>query len=139
MRRRLLDQLERNLTSGLRHDAKRAGVSEATARILLSLAADDALPMGRIASRIGRDPSTATRFVDRATEQGLVVRVPGLDRRRRLLKLTPEGEALKDRLLRLRRARAERVGPAVQAETGLGEDQVEWFLDALVRALLSGQ
>ena len=139
MRRRLMDDLERHLAEGLRDDARRSGLTEASARVLLSVEPGEAVPMGEVAARIGRDPSTATRFADRAGSEGLVVRVPGLDRRRRLLQLTPDGETSRERLLRLRRDRAQAIAPAVQARTGLGEEQVEWFLDALVRALLPSE
>jgi len=134
--RRLLDDLERHLAEGLRADARRAGLDEAAARILLAVEPGEAVPMGDLSLRISRDPSTTTRFVDRAVKAGLVTRAPGLDRRRRLLELTPDGDLLRERLVRLRQSRAEALPPAVQAKTGLGEGEVEWFLDALMRALL---
>ncbi len=130
-----LEDVERRLAEGLRQDARRAEVTEATARLLLALERTDALPMGEVAARIGRDPSTTTRFADRAAREGLVVRERGLDRRRRLLRLTPEGGAARERLLRLRHERAQRTARAMQDAVGLDADQVEWFLQALARAL----
>lgn len=135
MRSRLLDDLERLLARGLKADARHAGSTEATARILLVLSPGEAVPMGDVADRVGRDASTATRFVDRAVVAGLARREPGLDRRRRLASLTAEGEAVRSRLLALRSARAAALPGAVRARTGLGEAEVEWFLDALVDAL----
>ena len=130
-----LDELERGLALGFRHDARRADLSEATARLLLALAPGEALPMREVALRMGRDPSTATRFTDRAEREGLVQRAPGLDRRRRLVGLTPEGLAARDRLLRLRRARAERTARRIRDAVGLDAEQVEWFVQTLERAL----
>ena len=66
----LLDELERLLTLALRRDAAEVGVSEATARVLLALESEAEVPMSDVAVRIGRTPSTATRFVDRAVADG---------------------------------------------------------------------
>lgn len=135
MRERLLLDLERHLTAGLQADARRAGVTEATARVLLALDPAGGLPMGTVARRLGRDPSTATRFVDRAATRGLVARNPGVDRRRRLAVLTAAGTELRERLLALRSARARALPGHVQAQTGLGEGEVGWFLEVLADAL----
>ena len=135
MRSRLLDDLERLLAGGLRADAVRAGLPEAVARVLLAVTPEEEVPMGELARRVGRDPSTTTRFVDKAAAAGLVRREPGLDRRRRLMLLTPEGREAQERLARLRAARAEALPAEMQARTGLGEDEVEWFLQALVPSL----
>ena len=91
--------------------------------------------MTELAARIGRSPSTTTRFADRADRAGLLRREPGLDRRRRLAGLTPAGTQARDRLVRLRATRADALPRAVQLRTGLGPDEVEWFLDSLVHAL----
>ncbi|MFV1958712.1 MAG: MarR family winged helix-turn-helix transcriptional regulator [Planctomycetota bacterium] len=132
LRHRLLDDLERLLTRGMREDAQRAGVSEAGARVLLALEPQEAVSMGEVAARMGRDPSTATRFVDRAVAAGWVLRATGRDRRCRLAVLTPRGGATRARLVRLRNDRARTLPPAMVARTGLGADEVAWFLEALV-------
>jgi DNA-binding MarR family transcriptional regulator len=90
--------------------------------------------MGEIARRLGRDPSTATRFVDRAVAEGLVQREPGADRRRRLAFLSGAGRAGRERLLALRMARVDGLFETVRAKTGLGPGEVEWFLGALLEA-----
>jgi DNA-binding MarR family transcriptional regulator len=139
MRHHLLDDLEILLARGLGEDAREAALREADARLLLALEPERAVPMGEVALRLGRDPSTATRFVDHATGAGWVVRHPGHDRRRRLAALTPAGREIRARLQALRDERAAALPRLVRARTGLGEDEVEWFLEALVTALASGE
>ena len=134
----LLDQLEIHLARGLQEDARHADRTEATARVLLAVEPGDGQAMGEVARRLGRDPSTATRFVDRAVAEGLVRRQAGLrDRRRRLVVLTPEGEVARDALVRRRRQRAEQLLTAMLESTGLGSGQVEWFLGALLDGVSS--
>ncbi len=135
----LLADLERLLAEGLRVDARRAGLPESTARVLLALEAGEEVPMSELAARIGRSPSTATRFADRATAAGLLRRETGLDRRRRLATLTADGETARERLLRRCSQRAEALPRAVQRRTGLGAAEVEWFLASLVQALRSDE
>ena len=131
----LLDSLEVNLGHALRLDARRLRQTEASARVLLAFEPGEALPMTRVAERLARDPSTATRFVDRAEADGLVVRVAAeADRRSRLARLTPQGEDLRRALVDLRTARGRTLVAAVDSKTGLGADQVQWFLQALAEA-----
>ena len=132
----LLRDLETRLANGLRTDAARVGLLEATARVLLAVGAEEAVAMAEVARRVGRDPTTATRFVDRAAAEGLVRRDPGTeDRRRRLVRLTEDGRAAQERLLAVRRRRADTLLESILADTGLGEGQVEWFLQAFVTGL----
>lgn len=133
---RLLDALEVHLGQALRHDAQRRTLAESTARVLLTLGPDEALTMTQVAERLGREPSTATRFVDRAEREGLVLRVAGeRDRRRRWVRLAPRGVELRQALLEVRAGRARGVEAALEAGTGLGASQVEWFLSALTQAV----
>jgi len=132
----LLRDIETRLANGLRTDASQVGLLEATARVLLALGDEEAVPMTEMARRVGRDPTTATRFVDRAARDGLLSRVPGSrDRRRRLVSLTEDGRAARGRLREVRRRRADALLHSILAETGLGEGQVEWFLQAFVKGL----
>ncbi|MFM8978893.1 MAG: MarR family winged helix-turn-helix transcriptional regulator [Planctomycetia bacterium] len=136
MLERHIDRIEVQLGQALRRDATRCGLREATARVLLALEADDALPMQRIAERLGRDPSTATRFVDRAEAEGLVLRVAGdSDRRKRWVRLTPSGLQQRQALLEVRAQRLRNVEAALEQATGLGASQVEWFVQALTQAV----
>jgi DNA-binding MarR family transcriptional regulator len=132
----LLDAIETLLADGLRRDAAAIRRMEATARVLLALGEPEGVRMREIARRTARDPSTVTRFILRAQAEGLVEGRPGTeDRRERRILLTPAGRAARDELLRRRLARAATVSRGVQARTGLGADEVEWFLGALHAAL----
>jgi DNA-binding MarR family transcriptional regulator len=131
----LLD-LEIRLAQGLRRDAARVGLREATARLLLALAPGEEILMGELSRRLARNPSTATRFADRAVADGLLARRAGTgDRRRRMVALTPAGERARAALAGVQQRRAEALAQAILAETGLGGGQVEWFLNALARGL----
>ena len=134
MRPALLHELEIRLAQGLHADAAEAGLREATARVLLALSEGDPVGMGEVARRVGRDPSTATRFVDRALADGLLERSRGLrDKRRRVVTLTPEGAQARQRLSEIRERRAQTLTEATLDETGLGLGQVEWFLQAVLK------
>lgn len=66
------------------------------ARAVLTL--DRPAPMSDLADQLACDRSYVTGLADKLEERGLVNRVPGADRRVRLLRLTEEGQALRDRL-----------------------------------------
>lgn len=133
----LLDQLEVLLAARLRADAARHELREATTRVLLALGpAEAGLSMQALAKRLDRDPTTVTRFVDRAVAEGFVARQAGKkDRRRRVAALTPEGRVVWEALLASRRDRTRRLHDTFQEQTGLGAGQVEWFVSALIEAL----
>jgi DNA-binding MarR family transcriptional regulator len=62
---------------------------------------DDGLPMKELASRLGCDASFITVVTDALEKRGLVRREPSQrDRRVKNLRLTPEGVAAKERLIR---------------------------------------
>jgi len=132
-----LRDLEVRLATALRRDARRAGVREATARVLLAVDTEEGrVPMGALARRMGRDATTATRFVDHAVAEGLVVRRQGVeDRRVRVVELTPQGEVARRALLQAQEGWAHGIGAHLLARTGLLEGQGEWFLERLLDAL----
>lgn len=147
----LLDGIETVLADGMRADAAALGMREATARVLLALWAperaldaqeaalggEDGIPMRELAQRAARDPSTVTRFVLRAAADGLVEQRPGIvDRRERRLHLTPAGQAARAALLARRTTRTAGIRLGVQARTGLGPEQVDWFLSQLYASLV---
>jgi DNA-binding MarR family transcriptional regulator len=132
----ILDALESVLAVGLRRDARALGRAEATVRVVLSIAPGEAVPMSEVARRVVRDRSTVTRFVQRALREGLVEQTPGAeDRRTRLLSLSPAGGALREEFLRLRTSRSAALKEEIRAKTGLGAEEVEWFLTALLESL----
>ncbi len=93
--------------------------------------------MRELAQRAARDPSTVTRFVLRAAAEGLVEQRPGIeDRRERLLHLTPAGLTARAALLARRTTRTAGIRLGVQARTGLGPDEVDWFLSQLYASLV---
>jgi len=133
----LLDGIETILADGMREDAAALGMREATARVLLSLGETEGIPMRELALRAARDPSTVTRFVLRAAADGLVEQRAGIeDRRERVLHLTPAGQAARTSLLARRTARTAGIRLGVQARTGLGPDEVDWFLSQLYASLV---
>ncbi len=135
----VLDAIETLLASGLRRDAAAMGRMEATTRVLLAIGPEEAIRMREVARRIARDPSTVTRFVLRAQAQGLVEsRAGSEDRRERHVALTPTGRTVREDLLRRRLAQAAGISRGVQARTGLGPDEVNWFLEALHASLAEG-
>lgn len=66
------------------------------ARAVLML--DIPAPMRELADRLACDRSYVTNLADALEERGLVARVPGEDRRVKLLELTDEGVALRTQL-----------------------------------------
>lgn len=66
------------------------------ARAVLLL--DTPAPMRELADRLCCDRSYITSLADQLEERDLIVRVPGEDRRVKLLSLTPDGIALRDRI-----------------------------------------
>jgi DNA-binding MarR family transcriptional regulator len=72
------------------------GLTVGLARAVLLL--DTPAPMRDLAERLVCDRSYITSVADQLEDRGLVERVPGRDRRVRLLQLTDEGRALRDRM-----------------------------------------
>ena len=73
------------------------GVSGAQIKVLLSLRADDAVPMSEVATRLDYDASNLTTLVERLRGRGFLERTDDVnDRRRKTLRLTPAGLELRD-------------------------------------------
>jgi DNA-binding MarR family transcriptional regulator len=72
------------------------GLPSHLARVLVLLA--EPAPMRDLAARLGCDRSYITSLADQLERRGLVSRVPGADRRVKLLALTGEGLALRDKM-----------------------------------------
>jgi DNA-binding MarR family transcriptional regulator len=73
--------------------AEGVGLTPLQARALLTL--QDPLPMRELAQRMQCDASNVTGLADRLERAGVVERVPGEDRRVKLLSTTSEGERLR--------------------------------------------
>ncbi|CAN5170935.1 MarR family transcriptional regulator [soil metagenome] len=72
------------------------GLTPLQARSLLQL--EEPQPMRALADHLACEPSNVTGLADRLEASGLVERVPGSDRRVKLLQLTGEGARLRGRL-----------------------------------------
>ncbi|HZC42358.1 MAG TPA: MarR family transcriptional regulator [Streptosporangiaceae bacterium] len=77
------------------------GLSGAQAKVLLSLAPREEIPMRRLAERLDYDASNLTGVVDRLQRRGAIERSQGpADRRVKTLRLTPAGERLREQFWR---------------------------------------
>jgi DNA-binding MarR family transcriptional regulator len=88
-----------SLWTARHHDPlfERLGLSAPTARALLQLPPDDAVPTRYLAGRLKVDPSNVTGVVDRLENAGLLERGAGAgDRRVKTLALTPAGRQLRE-------------------------------------------
>lgn len=59
---------------------------------------EKAAPMTELATKLACDKSYITPLADQLEALGLINRVPGADRRTKLLQLTPKGEQLREQL-----------------------------------------
>lgn len=76
--------------------AAELGLTPLQARTLLML--EEPLPMRDLAARLSCDASNVTGLADRLEGLSAIERVPGVDRRQKLLSLTAEGRRLRERL-----------------------------------------
>jgi DNA-binding MarR family transcriptional regulator len=72
------------------------GLPVQLARTMLAL--DAPTSMGELAEQLGFDPSYITGLADQLEERGLIERVPGADRRVKILQPTAAGRALRDQI-----------------------------------------
>jgi DNA-binding MarR family transcriptional regulator len=97
---RLLSQLLVDVAEQAKADFAEAvapfGLPVHLARALLLLTAP--MPMRDLACHLGCDRSYITALADRLAARGLLERVPGEDRRIKLLALTGEGQSLRDQI-----------------------------------------
>jgi DNA-binding MarR family transcriptional regulator len=74
-------------------------------RALVVLDDDATVTVKALAARLGIQPSTTTRLVDRLVAKGLIERTPGVeDRREVLLSLSPAGRSVVDAAMSYRRS-----------------------------------
>ncbi|MFE9696206.1 MarR family winged helix-turn-helix transcriptional regulator [Streptomyces sp. NPDC006270] len=84
----------------LKELAREAGLTDTQAEALWRLSRGREMTARRLADLLQRDASTATSMIDRLERRGLVRRVPHpVDRRAKVIQLTPEGCALRDRVV----------------------------------------
>jgi MarR family transcriptional regulator, organic hydroperoxide resistance regulator len=96
----LVNGLAGQISAHVRERAVKLGLTAAQATALRELAGP--MTMSELAERMGCEPSNATVVVDRLEGQGLLERRPHpTDRRAKQLILTPDGTALRERLMEL--------------------------------------
>ncbi|WP_225882057.1 MarR family winged helix-turn-helix transcriptional regulator [Streptomyces aureocirculatus] len=84
----------------LKELAREAGLTDTQTDALWRLSRGRETTAGRLAELLQCDASTATSMIDRLEKRGLVRRVPHpTDRRAKVVQLTPEGCALRDRVI----------------------------------------
>ncbi|AZS84982.1 MarR family transcriptional regulator [Streptomyces griseoviridis] len=84
----------------LKELARDAGLTDTQADALWRLSRGREMTARRLAELLQCDASTATAMIDRLERRGLVRRVPHpTDRRAKVIQLTPEGCALRDRVI----------------------------------------
>jgi MarR family transcriptional regulator, organic hydroperoxide resistance regulator len=96
----LVNGLAQQITEHVRRRAVAVGLTAAQATALRELTGP--MTMRELAERMSCEPSNATFVVDKLERRGLIERrAHPTDRRARQLVLTPEGTALRERLLEL--------------------------------------
>ncbi|MFC6881460.1 MULTISPECIES: MarR family winged helix-turn-helix transcriptional regulator [Actinomadura] len=84
----------------LKELAREAGLTDTQADALWRLSRGPEMTARRLADLLQCDASTATSMIDRLEKRGLVRRVPHpVDRRAKVIQLTAEGCALRDRVV----------------------------------------
>ncbi|MEV1023123.1 MarR family transcriptional regulator [Streptomyces sp. NPDC050264] len=84
----------------LKELARDAGLTDAQTDVLWRLSRAEEMTARRLSDLLQCDASTATSMIDRLEKRGLVRRVPHpTDRRAKVIQLTPEGCALRDRVI----------------------------------------
>ncbi|MCX2730225.1 MarR family transcriptional regulator [Saccharopolyspora sp. NFXS83] len=85
----------------LKELARETGLTDAQTDVLWRLSRGREMTAGRLGDLLQCDASTATSMIDRLEKRGLVRRVPHpVDRRAKVIQLTSEGCALRDRVIR---------------------------------------
>jgi DNA-binding MarR family transcriptional regulator len=92
----LLIKAAEQAKSGFAAAVSAKGLTAVQARALLAL--DQPVAMSDLAGQLGCDASNITGIADRLARAGLVERVPGQDRRVKVLTLTPRGRQLRAEL-----------------------------------------
>ena len=90
---------------------------------------ETAAPMTELATKLSCDKSYVTPLADQLESLGLINRVPGADRRTKLLQLTPKGEKLRQQL-------GEKVAAFSPATVALSQRELVAF-EAMLQKILN--
>jgi MarR family transcriptional regulator, organic hydroperoxide resistance regulator len=107
--------------------AKDNALSMQQAATLTSLVPGETMPMSGLADVLMCDASNVTGIIDKLEARGLLRREAAEDRRVKVIRLTPEGEAL-------RHAMRERLLEPPDWLAGLGRDELRSLRDILRKA-----
>lgn len=93
----LVHDVARLMRTRFERNARALGLTRSQGQVLVYLADNEGIQQGTLAEKIGVEPITLTRILDRLEEAGLIERLPyRADRRVRLLRLTPAARPLID-------------------------------------------
>lgn len=97
--------------------AQAAGVTPQQHQALLAIKGfpgRDSVTVGELAERLQLRHHSAVGLIDRLVAEKLVLREPSAeDRRRVLIRLTPRGEKILEKLTSVHRAQLKRIGPEI--------------------------
>jgi DNA-binding MarR family transcriptional regulator len=103
----------------LRREARAVGVSPEQVSLLVAIKYEPGIGLRELATRERVSPPAMTKHVDRLERDGLVVRTPSVDDRRRVgVSLTEEGQRV------LRRVRSRRTAWLAQRLQGLSTKEL---------------
>lgn len=109
-------------------NARHLGLTRSQGQVLVHLADNEGIQQGALAEKLGVEPITLTRIVDRLEEAGLIERLPYRpDRRVRLLRLAPAAHPLIDDIIAIGRVTCD------EAMAGLADEDRDRLLDVLSR------
>lgn len=106
-----------NIARMYHYEAESYGLSVSSAYLLLHIETEG-LPVTQVAPKLGMEPSSTTRTLNKLEKDGLIerYRIPGQDRRQVMVRLTPQGiaarELAKERVRHFNRLIRNRLGEA---------------------------
>ena len=121
--KRFQDQMQKSFIASGHH------ITVEQFTILAQLWYQDGLRQQEIAEAIDRDKTTVSRVLNTMIKQGLVSRVPGVDKRERCIHLTKHGKQLQDQLVHLSGALY------MTAITDLTETEIRTAINTIIKIL----
>ena len=128
----LLHDVARLMRKRFEQNARDLGLTRAQGQVLVHLADNEGIHQGALAEKLGVEPITLTRILDRLEEAGLIERLLyRQDRRVRLLRLTPAAHPLIDAIFA--------VGAMTRDEAmaGVADEDRDRLVDILARMKLN--
>jgi MarR family transcriptional regulator for hemolysin len=128
----LLHDVARLMRKRFEQNARDLGLTRAQGQVLVHLADNEGIHQGALAEKLGVEPITLTRILDRLEEAGLIERLLyRQDRRVRLLRLTPAAHPLIDAIFA--------VGAMTRDEAmaGVADEDRDRLFDILARMKLN--